>query len=105
MKIEDLRELYEKDVVFFTQHVIERCKQRNIRPKHIRIAVMSGSIIEDYPDDFPTPSCLILGYVAPDTPLHIVIASNGESARIVTAYYPDPDKWMPDMKTRKETEQ
>ena len=30
MKIEDLRELYEKDLVFLTQHVIERCKQHDI---------------------------------------------------------------------------
>ncbi|WP_026393520.1 DUF4258 domain-containing protein [Acetobacterium malicum] len=102
MKIEELKELYEKDFVFLTQHVIERCKQRDIRPKHIRIAVMTGEIIEDYPDDFPTPSCLILGYITPDTSLHVVIASNGESAKIVTAYYPDKDKWESDMKTRKE---
>lgn len=59
MKIEDLRDLYEKDNVFLTQHVIERCQQRNIRPKHIKAAVMTGEIIEDYPDDFQTPSCLI----------------------------------------------
>ncbi|WP_296559025.1 DUF4258 domain-containing protein [uncultured Acetobacterium sp.] len=74
MKIEDLRDLYEKDIVFLTQHVIERCKQRNIRPKHIKEAVMTGEIIEDYPDDFPTPSCLILGFPSIGVPLHVVVA-------------------------------
>lgn len=102
MEIKDLRELYEKDVVFLTQHVIERCKQRNIRPMHIRLAVMSGEIIEDYPDDFPTPSCLILGFPSIGVPLHVVVASNDESAKIVTAYYPDKDKWESDMKIRKD---
>jgi hypothetical protein len=102
MKIEDLKAFYEKDVVFLTQHVIERCKQCDIRPKHIRIAVMTGKIVEDYPDDYPTPSCLILGYISPGIPLHVVIASNRESAKIVTAYYPDKDKWESDMITRKE---
>ena len=102
MNIDDLRELYEKDVVFLTQHVIERCKQRNIRPKHIRAAVMTGEIIEDYPDDFPTQSCLILGFPSIGAPLHVVVASNGESAKVVTAYYPDKDKWEANMKTRKD---
>jgi len=102
MTIELLKMLYEKDAVFFTQHVIERCKQRNIHPGQIRTAILSGEIIKDYPDDTPYPSCLILGYPDADTPLHIVVGTNGESARIITAYYPDPDKWESDMKTRKE---
>jgi hypothetical protein len=101
MNIETLQRLYRQDLVFLTQHVIERCKQRNIRPKHIREAVMTGEIIEDYPNDFPTPSCLILGTTSSGVPLHIVIASNGESAKIVTAYYPDEDKWESNLKTRK----
>ncbi|WKY46968.1 DUF4258 domain-containing protein [Eubacteriaceae bacterium ES3] len=102
MNIEKLRVLYKQDLVFLTQHVIERCKQRNIRPSNIREAVMTGEIIEDYPNDFPTPSCLILGMTSFDVSIHVVIASNGETAKIVTAYYPDKDKWEADLKTRKE---
>lgn len=102
MKIEDLRDLYEKDIVFLTQHVIERCKQRNIRPKHIKAAVMTGEIIEDYPDDFPTPICLILSFPSIGVPLYVVVASNGETAKIVTAYYPDKAKWESDMKIRRD---
>lgn len=102
MKIKLLRSLYEHDRVFLTQHVIERCKQRGIRPKQIRLAITNGEIIEDYPDDFPMPSCLILGYPTPGLPLHVVIGSNGETAKVITAYYPDRDKWEIDMKTRKE---
>lgn len=63
---------------------------------------MTGEIIEDYPDDFPTPSCLILGFPSIDVPLHVVVASNGESAKIAKAYYPDKDKWESDMKIRKD---
>lgn len=60
-----LKELYQNDAVFLTQHVIERCKQRGIRPIQIRNAVISGEIIEDYPEDYPFPSCLILGFLKP----------------------------------------
>ena len=56
MTIELLKILYEKDAVFFTQHVIERCKQRNIHPGQIRTAILNGEIIKDYPDDTPYPS-------------------------------------------------
>ncbi|MGN0193784.1 MAG: DUF4258 domain-containing protein [Pseudoramibacter sp.] len=97
-----LKTLYEKDAVFFTQHVIARCKQRGITPKQIRITLTTGEIIKDYPDDTPYPSCLILGYPSPDKPLHVVVGTNGEAAKIITAYYPDPNIWETDMKTRKD---
>ena len=37
-----------------------------------------------------------------EKPLHTVVATNGERLWIVTAYYPSHDKWMDDLKTRKE---
>lgn len=102
LTIEMLQELYKLDAVFLTQHVIERCKQRDIRPRQIRAAVMNGNIIEEYPDDFPLSSCLILGYPDIDIPLHVVMASDGRQAKVVTAYYPDKDKWEQNMRIRKE---
>ncbi|MEG0508035.1 MAG: DUF4258 domain-containing protein [Eubacterium sp.] len=33
---------------------------------------MIGEIIENYPKDYPNPSCLILGYLFTDIPLHVV---------------------------------
>ena len=32
--------------------------------------------------------------------LHVVIATNGEVAKIITAYWPDKNKWKSDFKTR-----
>ncbi len=84
-----LKELYQNDAVFLTQHVIERCKQRGIRPIQIRNAVINGEIIEDYPEDYPFPSCLILGFSEANVPLHVVIGCNGETAKIITAYHPN----------------
>lgn len=34
--------------------------------------IATGEIIEDYPDDFPNPSCLIFGYNVNGQILHIV---------------------------------
>jgi hypothetical protein len=66
-------------------------------------ALDSGEIIEDYPDDAPYPSCLILGRTAAGRSLHIVCAAVPKEDRliIITTYQPDPDRWEPDFRRRK----
>jgi hypothetical protein len=63
---------------------------------------MNGEIIEQYPTDYPYPSCLILGLSVSNQHIHVVVGSNMETLWIITAYYPNPDKWENDNKTRKE---
>ncbi len=63
---------------------------------------MTGEIIEQYPDDYPYPSCLTLGNMTTNKPLQAVIGTNGLQLWIITAYYPAPEKWMDDLKTRRE---
>ncbi|MCC8150566.1 MAG: DUF4258 domain-containing protein [Lachnospiraceae bacterium] len=100
--IDKLRLYYEQDNVLMTQHSSERCRQRNIRKKDIRHAVMTGEIIERYPEDFPYPTCLIFGYTEKEKVIHVVMSDEGTGSRIVTAYFPDFEKWQPDFKTRRE---
>ena len=100
--IEKLRSYFEDDTVFVTEHAAERFRQRGIRISDIRNAVNSGEIIEQYPDDFPFPSCLILGNDRHDNSIHVCMSDEGTSSRIITAYYPDLNKWNDDLKTRKE---
>ena len=63
---------------------------------------MSGEIIEQYPEDFPFPSCLIYGYTEDNKILHVVMSDEGTRSRIITAYFPDKEKWTANFKTRKE---
>ena len=102
ISINTLRSYYESDAVFMTQHSSERCRQRGILQKDIRHAITTGEIIEQYPDDYPFPSCLVFGYTKNNRIIHIVISDEGDSSRIITAYYPDSTKWESDYKTRKE---
>lgn len=63
---------------------------------------MHGEIIENYPDDFPHPSCLIYGYTINDrSVIHVVVSCNGENVGIITVYFPDSDEFENDLKTRK----
>lgn len=100
--IEKLKEIYENDEIYVTVHVSEKIRVRSIKMRDIRSAVMNGEIIEQYPEDFPYPSCLILGYTLSGEPLHIVMSYEGSRSSLITAYKPDPDKWSNDFKTRKE---
>lgn len=85
-----------------TLHAAKRLEQRKLTLQHIIDCIMSGEIIEEYADDYPYPSCLILGKQNDQVPLHAVVASNGEELFIITAYYPSDEQWEDDWKTRKE---
>ena len=89
IKIETLQSYYTEDKVLMTQHSSERCRQRGIKIKDIRHAIMTGEIIEQYPDDYPFPSCLIFGYSADNKTIHVVMSDEGTGSRIITAYFPD----------------
>jgi hypothetical protein len=58
-------------------------------------------IIEDYPEDKRGGSCLILGWMTPEQPLHAVVAYWAEEPHLITVYRPNLDKWKEDYRTRK----
>lgn len=64
--------------------------------------ILKGEIIEQYPDDFPFPSCLIYGKDNNNKIIHICMSDEGTCSRIITAYYPDINRWSADLKVRKE---
>jgi len=102
IEIEKLRLYYQNDKVFVTEHAAERFRQRGIKAKDVRAAVFSGEVIEQYPGDFPFPSCLIAGHDEKGKILHVCMSDEGSSSRLITAYYPDAVQWNDDFKTRKE---
>lgn len=100
--INNLRSYYEKERVIITIHAQERLRQRGIRAKDVRNCIMTGEIIEQYPDDFPFPSCLVFGKSVNGKILHVVASDEGTGSRIITAYFPDNIEFEDDLKTRKE---
>ena len=73
----------------------------NISRADVINCLLHGEVIEDYPDDFPYPSCLVFGYTVNGMVLHIVVGNDGENIYIITAYYPSTIKVEDDLKTRK----
>ena len=68
-------------------------------------AIDHGEIIEQYPADFPFPSCLVLGISVKGQYIHVVVSLNEGKIYLITVYVPNLDKWESDLKTRKEVKQ
>lgn len=86
----------------FSTHAIKRMFERSITKADIRRALVSGEVINEYPDDKPYPSRLVLGWSAKRA-LHIVIAMDAKEHKlyIVTVYEPGLDQWEPDLRRKK----
>jgi hypothetical protein len=86
----------------FSGHALRRMFERSISPSDVRKVVEAGQVIESYPNDYPYPSILLLGF-ANGQPLHVVLGYNeaAEECHVVTAYHPDPTQWDNTFKTRR----
>ena len=79
----------------FSRHAFKRVVERNITEEEIRVAGSNAEIIEDYPDDKCSPSCLVLGFTDDRRPLHLQVCySCPQTVKIVTVYEPDPAAWI-----------
>lgn len=101
MNINELRILCTDETIQMTEHVLKRCRERNITLSEIKRCISHGEIIEEYPNDYPFPSALILE-CSIGKPIHVVAGLSDKYLWIITAYYPDSGKWENDFKTRKE---
>ena len=78
----------------FSRHAFRRAVERNISEEEIRQISTNATIIEAYPTDKYSPSCLLLGYTAAGRVLHLQV-SQAETTllKIITLYEPDPAEW------------
>ena len=101
MDITDLQKLCENGSIRWTGHILKRLMQLGIFQASVVQAIRSGEIIEQYPNDYPYPSCLLLGTTEAGEALHIVCGIGEGEVWLITAYHPDPDEWESDLKTRR----
>ncbi len=79
----------------FSRHAFKRAIERNISDLEIREAGENVKIIENYPGDKYSPSCLLLGFTKNGRPLHIQVSvADTDLVKIITLYQPDEKEWM-----------
>ena len=84
------------------RHALERMMERAISRGIVRKVLLTGEIIEDYPDDKPFPTALFLGW-SEGEPFHVVTALDSSTGYcfIITVYRPDLNHFEPDSRTRR----
>ena len=102
MKREAIQRYCKRGALRWTNHVLVRLMQRGIGMDDVACALKNGKIIEQYPTDYPYPSCLLLGMSIQSHPLHIVCGDSGTELWLITAYYPSEDEWTDKFQARKE---
>lgn len=92
------------DRIAFKRHAVIRMQQRGIRADDVKSMLMVAEIIEEYAEDHPLPSALLLGMTQTQRPLHVVVAiDSGDDGMlwVITVYEPDQRNWNSDLKTRR----
>ena len=86
----------------FRVHAVQRMAQPDIREQDVHQIVETGEMIQDYAQDQPYPSRLLLGWIGM-RPIHLVVADNqpDEETIIITVYEPDPNLWDPTLRIRR----
>ena len=105
LDIDIIRELCHNMAIKWTAHVLARLQERGIDPGDIKSCITAGRIIEQYPNDYPYPRCLVLGAAVNGKTLHVVAGVGEGFLWLITAYYPDPLKWNDDFSVRKERQE
>lgn len=94
--LEAIKQAIHEKRVNITNHADEEMENDGIFADQLYGAILAGEIIEEYPNDVPFPSWLILGFDETARPIHSVVAYSAAQtlAIVVTAYVPDPARWI-----------
>ena len=76
--------------VEWKKHALQRMFERSITRDEVKQAILNGKIIEEYEDDYPFPSFLVV-CVSIDKPIHVVISYDEKAGIcfVITTYEPD----------------
>jgi hypothetical protein len=75
-------------------HAAEEALAEEITRHEIEAAMLSAEVLEDYPDWWLGPSCLIHGQSNTGRDLHIVVSYSGLPVTIITVYEPRLPRWV-----------
>lgn len=77
----------------YSQHAEIERRAEDLTFAQVEEALLSGAILEQYPDTGRGESCLIVGF-AGAIPIHTACGWRGERVALVTVYIPQPPKFI-----------
>lgn len=93
MAIKDIQAAIKAGQYRLSDHAVKRMIKRAINRREVEQALLCGEIIERYPGDKYSPSCLIYGKTLIGKALHVQV-SLPPSVLIITVYEPDIEEWI-----------
>ncbi len=93
MSIAEIQERITKGEYRVSDHAIKRMIQKSIEQPEVIETILNGEIIEEYPHDKYSPSCLIYGKTKAGRNLHVQV-SLPPKVVVITTYDPDPAEWI-----------
>jgi hypothetical protein len=102
MKIDAMRFSVRRGNIEWQRHALERMIERDILREDVIRVLVKGQLLEEYPEDTPFPSALLLGK-AGNRHLHVVVAMNPTvgTVFVITVYEPDQSHFESDLRTRR----
>jgi Domain of unknown function (DUF4258) len=93
--VETVRQELDEGKFELSRHAFKRVIERNISELEIQQAGRDASVIEDYPHDKYSPSCLVLGFTDANRPLHLQVSlADTDLVKIITIYEPEAAQWI-----------
>ncbi len=97
--IEKIRNFIQNEKYEFYTHAITEGKKDGVEPEDIIYVLLTGKIIEEYPD---RQRVLVYGEMINGIPLHVICNySDSDILYIVTIYIPSDDEWTCNYQKRK----
>ncbi len=93
MDIAEIKRCVSLNRYVYSLHAEIERKADDLSFEAIEHALLTGEVLETYPDMGRGESCLVLGF-ANRIPIHIVCGWRGDFISIITVYIPKPPKFI-----------
>jgi len=90
--------------ISFSGHAVQRMFERGIGKEAVIEVIRTGEVIVSYPNDYPYPSFVLLGFKK-GSPIHVVVARNDKDGNccVITVYLPKAGIWQVGFRERRES--
>lgn len=99
-----LQALVSAHVFRVSDHAFAEMRKDDILPMDVILGLVNAAVVEDYPDANRGPTVLVLFRDSTGKPVHAVWGIHRlqpDTATLITAYRPKPDRWAADFLQRK----